>query len=157
MDQKRSPKFRIGDKVKVTKEAFYSKGYCVFDDDLLAALRKTYRISKVFESDSEISYGMLEVDWVIQEKHLKLFKKTSEPKFKVGDWVILKEEIISHETALEQLPEMLRAISFNDNFLKWRKRFMKVNDIWMSESGARYYLMKETRVAFFEEWLKKVE
>jgi hypothetical protein len=84
------------------------------------------------------------------------------PKFNIGDWVKLKDEIDSGEKALEMLTEYARELfisifSNSNKQLMWKNRFLKIKYISVTKDCSWYYSVNENKFIFFEEWLKKVE
>jgi hypothetical protein len=88
--------------------------------------------------------------------------KKTKPKFKIGDWVILKKEVDSYKTALELLPKIAERFfmfaELNTAILNWKNRFMKINYVDEgSITGRCSYFVIENDCRWYEDWLEKVE
>jgi hypothetical protein len=89
----------------------------------------------------------------------KIFE-SMKPKFSVGDWVILKEEI-------EYIGDAYRIsdhIKFSKHMLGLKNRFMKIREVrkmaWLESEGAIisfFYRVNENEHHWHEKWLDKVE
>jgi hypothetical protein len=75
------------------------------------------------------------------------------PRFEVGDWVKLKDEIVSQEAAFR----LSRNVFFNPKMLEWKNRFMKIALVMPTINSGAFYHVKENKWVWEEAWLEKVK
>jgi hypothetical protein len=149
------PKFQVGDEVIVLNNIITSEDGLAFTSEMKRWTRKTAIIKDIipiggddrFEVDNEEPwYFFDDCNWMWAESWLKFVKKGKKPKFKVGEWVVLKEDI---------------KLVGNDGTILWWKRkylkkFMKINRI-IRHAKCIQYAVNENSSIWDEVHLKKVK
>jgi hypothetical protein len=88
--------------------------------------------------------------------------ETNEPKFKKGDWVVLKKEVVSRKAAINLMSRRAKRVKehirFDTDNLNWKNRFMKIKYLEKGDlSGCWFYSVNENYKTWYEDWLEKVE
>jgi hypothetical protein len=150
------PKFNKGDKVFLNISRSLRKYLTLYFGRDFAAFasrnkEKFLEISSVHSSTDLHWYYVKGYDKSILEKYLQKLKD-SEPKFKIGDWVMLRSDIYSLQSHIL----FSTIMDFHDDMFKWKNRFMKITDAKQGVDGWAYQV-KENIWDWHESWLEKVE
>jgi hypothetical protein len=158
-DKRQMPRFNVGDTVILKKSIVSQKkarefsSSLFFNPDMLDWTARPMRVCEVQKRERGFICFVAENNWVWHQNWLTLVKKAEKPKFKVGDWVIIKEEIVNRENASELTSH---TVFFHDNMLVWKKNFMKIASVHPTYRGYKYRV-RENNCSWAEEWLNKVE
>jgi hypothetical protein len=158
MGRQNKPKFKVGEKVLFMQDfmnhddKIYSD--CKFMNFLDQHFGVALEIRNLTSVNGSRAYFVKGFYGLIPERCLR---KAPKPKFKEGDWVKLKKDIISVKEALEAINRSkFPVVYFDKDMLLWQCRFMKIERIHLMPHGS-IYCVKENGIGWYEAWLDKVE
>jgi hypothetical protein len=148
---KDNQRFRIGDVIKMVDKP-EQRALTLFPR--MAMLKGKLMTIKSITHDQRLSFcTVFENTWRWDLNWFRIMKtgKGRKPKFRLGDWVILKESINSPIG-----PENTFSLILRQEMLIWKNRFMKINYTNTKKEGSMYHV-HENYLSWLEDWLEKVE
>jgi hypothetical protein len=152
VSRKIRPKFKLGDVVMLRDDAASLKSEIPLFDTM--AEWKGRRMT-VKQCDQYVLFYENKYFW--SPIWFKLVEKAKKPKFKVGDWVRLKDNFLRDNfiTSTDQINKFAY-LPFHPEMHLWTNRFMKIIASDMSTQGFIYYV-KENKMPWGESWFEKIE
>jgi hypothetical protein len=160
------PRFKVGDKVLARGKMKRPKDRPVFFPAMNSLKNRPMVITNCWLSPDkrEFLYGVEGNPHTWAERWLNIVKEVKPPKFKEGDWVIIKESINDERAAGVICPHLHM---YRDDFNSWKHRPMRIshfNTITFKNeknhtrsTDQYYYSVDENRERWAEEWLEKIK